>query len=460
VSHSLQARALLVATLILAVFLGATGLVLDQAFRDSSEAVMRDRIQGYAEALKLTLENEGPEGLEGPLPATLNERLRQPNSGLYAIVRDINGDIKRAFPSLYEGLSIPWPPLPDFWSGRLDPVRLPDGQPLYVLSLTTRHQPRQQRKPAYYILQIAEAPDAFEGFYYDRVNQVRRDLWRWALGVAGMLLVLQAVILRWSFAPLRQVAADLRDIEAGRTPRLAGRYPAELRGLTDNLNALLDNAESHLARYRDALGDLAHSLKTPLAVLRGTVEAPAAETDPETRAVAREQIERMNLIVEYQLKRAAASGRSHLAAPVNVADKAGQVAAALRKVYADKGVECRVEIDPELVFKGDEGDLLEILGNLADNAFKWCRQRVEIGARWVPGPAGAGLEIRVEDDGPGIAPEVAERVVGRGQRADTTTPGHGLGLAIVHSIVRAYHGRLGIDRSPLGGARVSVRELG
>jgi two-component system sensor histidine kinase PhoQ len=228
-----------------------------------------------------------------------------------------------------------------------------------------------------------------------------------------------------------------------------------LLGLTENLNALLDNAESHLARYRNALGDLAHSLKTPLAVLRGALDTPTP--DEETKAAMREQIERMNRIVEYQLKRAAASGRSHLTPPVSVAEKTRQLVSALNKVYADKAIDCRAEIDPDLIFHGDEGDLLEILGNLADNAFKWSRRRVQLDAR----RAGDGrLELRVDDDGPGIPAEVAERLLERGERADPSVPGHGLGLAIVNSIVRAYGGRLILESSPLGGAAIIVRGLG
>jgi two-component system sensor histidine kinase PhoQ len=224
----------------------------------------------------------------------------------------------------------------------------------------------------------------------------------------------------------------------------------------------LENAQSHLARYRDALGDLAHSLKTPLAVLRGAIEKQNSDADSEIGAVAQEQIDRMTRIIEYQLKRAAASGRTHLTPPVSVAEKSRQVAAALAKVYAEKQVDCRIMVEDDVVFHGDEGDLLEILGNLLDNAFKWCRSRVELSARTVLEPLGTSshLELRVDDDGPGIAEDVAERVTRRGERTDSSVPGHGLGLAIVDSIVRTYLGQLVIERSPLGGAAIVIRNVG
>jgi two-component system sensor histidine kinase PhoQ len=453
--YSLQARALLLASTVLAGFLGATGLALDQAFQDSAEAVLRDRLHGYAEPLKHAVELDHLDSLD-TLPHALNDRFSQPGSGLYATVVREKGGKREWLSDSAKGLDIPWPPLPGYWTARLDPVQLANGTQLYVLSMRAEYEaPRSRGGPSVHVVQVAETLDDKESDYYLRMSQVRRDLWQWFGWAAVLLLGLQVVILRRCFAPLRRVAADIRRIEAGRAERLTGTYPAELHGLTVNLNALLDQAESHLARYRDALGNLAHSLKTPLAVLRGALDDPAP--DEAARLEAREQIERMNRIVEYQLKRAAASGRSHLAQPVSVADKARQLVGALGKVYADKGVACWVEIEPGLVFRGDEGDLLEMLGNLADNAYKWAKGRVTLSAGRA---ADGGLEIRVEDDGPGIPPEVAERLVQRGERADPSVPGHGLGLAIVNSIARAYGGRLSLERSALGGAAITVRGLG
>lgn len=453
-SYSLQARALLIASLVLAAFLGATGWVLDKAFRDSAEAAMRDGLQGYAETLKAAIENDHLDGLK-TLPETLADRLGHPNSGLYATLIRQSDNKREWLSDSAKDLEISWPPLPEFWTARLDPIQLRDGTPLYVLSINLLYE-KPRSRPVHHLLQIAETLDDKQSYYYHRMNGVRRDLWRWFGGAAVLLLLLQAAILRRSFAPLRRVAKDLRRLEAGRADRLTGSYPRELHGLTENLNALLDQAESHLARYRDALGDLAHSLKTPLAVLRGAMESPQGPGCDDARAVALDQIERMNGIIDYQLKRAAASGRSRLAQPVVVADKVRQVVAALNKVYADKGVACRADIDHDLAFRGDEGDLLEILGNLAENAYKWCRGRVEVAART---DADGRLELRVEDDGPGIPADLAERLLQRGERADPAVPGQGLGLAIVASIVRAYDARLAIEKSPLGGAAVIVRDL-
>jgi two-component system sensor histidine kinase PhoQ len=287
-----------------------------------------------------------------------------------------------------------------------------------------------------------------------QIRRFRGNLWGWLGGAAALLLVVQTLILRWSLAPLRQVANDLRAIESGLAQRLRGDYPRELRQLTDNLNALLESAESHLGRYRDSLGNLAHSLKTPLAVLRGALEG--ASDDAGLRRVAHEQLDTMKQLVDYQLQRAAASGRVSLATPVAVRPVVDKVIAALDKVYVEKGIGATVDIDPAIVFHGDTGDLTEMLGNLLDNAYKWGRHRVRVRATRLEGSA-PGLELVVDDDGPGIPEDLRARVLERGGRGDRQVPGHGLGLAMVADTVALYRGTLRIENKPGGGLAVTAR---
>jgi two-component system sensor histidine kinase PhoQ len=253
------------------------------------------------------------------------------------------------------------------------------------------------------------------------------------------------------------VADDVRAIEAGIAQRLDGDYPRELRNLTDNLNGLLTSADSHLKRYRDSLGNLAHSLKTPLAVLRGAVDGET--NDAALRAIAREQLTGMTQLIEYQLQRAAAAGRTPLAAPVEVKPVVEKIVAALAKVYADKHVRVTLDVETAATFHGDAGDLTEMLGNLLDNACKWCRQQVRVTAHQLPssGARRPLLDITVEDDGPGIPDDLKTRVLQRGTRADENTPGHGLGLAMVQDTVALYHGALTLEASPLGGLAVRLR---
>jgi two-component system, OmpR family, sensor histidine kinase PhoQ len=236
---------------------------------------------------------------------------------------------------------------------------------------------------------------------------------------------------------------------------LGGGYPRELSGVATNLNALLVGERKRVARYRDTLGNLAHSLKTPLAVMQSSL---STESGAGTGTFGAE-IERMTDIIAHQLKRAAASGGALLGqAPVEVAQLAVDLRAALLKVYAGKDLSIELAIAPGSQFVGDRGDLMELLGNLVDNACKWCRGHVRV---TVTTDEHAGVRERlslvVEDDGPGISQEDRARVLQRGVRMDESVPGHGLGLAMVRNTVDLYGGTVSIDASPLGGARVSLR---
>jgi two-component system sensor histidine kinase PhoQ len=268
-----------------------------------------------------------------------------------------------------------------------------------------------------------------------------------------LLLLTLAALLRWVLAPLRRMEREIRAVEEGRNDSLSRGYPRELSGVATNLNALLVGERKRVTRYRDTLGNLAHSLKTPLAVMRSSL--PGGGADAPLGA----EIDRMRDIIEHQLKRAAASGGALLGqAPVEVAQVAADLRGALLRVYADKDLAIELAVAPTAQFVGDRGDLVELLGNLLDNACKWCRSRVRLSAA---ADAAAGprerLSLVIEDDGPGISAEDRARVLRRGERADESVPGHGLGLAMVHDTVDLYGGRLAIDTSAMGGARFSLR---
>jgi two-component system sensor histidine kinase PhoQ len=160
----------------------------------------------------------------------------------------------------------------------------------------------------------------------------------------------------------------------------------------------------------------------------------------------------MDRIVQHQLQRAIAGSATGIANPVPVLPAAEKVKASLAKLHRDKGIDIGMEVEATVVFRGAEGDLLEILGNLLDNACKWCQRDVHLFAR----RRETGLELRIEDDGPGIDPALAERLLERGVRADEAVAGHGIGLAMVRDIAAAYGGGIVIERSRLGGAAIVV----
>jgi len=278
-----------------------------------------------------------------------------------------------------------------------------------------------------------------------------------------LLLLMQFLLLRWGLSPLHKMAIALKEIEVGDKDQLEGLYPRELRGVTNNLNLLIDKERKQQARYRTTLGDLAHSLKTPLAVISGVMQNLSRQSvvgkQPDTEQqlhTVEEQLERMNQIVTYQLQRAVQTQHvSALSRQVNVAQSAQRVLDALSKVYADKAMRIESHFDKDVRFYGDERDLMELLGNIFDNAFKYGKSSVRAGASYIAD--GKGLCITIEDDGPGIPKNKQEFVLQRGARADTLVQGQGIGLAVVTDIVGSYKGEIRVSDSELGGARIDIR---
>ena len=180
--------------------------------------------------------------------------------------------------------------------------------------------------------------------------------------------------------------------------------------------------------------------------------------NPDFRNRADEQIDRMDDIVRYQLRKPAASADSLALAPVNVPDEIERLAAGLRKVYRDKSPEIRTHVDDGVRLRADTGDFLELAGNLLENACKWCRSAIDVRVEPVTAAAGrsTGVRLTVGDDGPGIPEDAIDSLLERGTRLDESTPGHGIGLAIVRDIAESYGGTLEIGRSPAGGAELRV----
>jgi two-component system sensor histidine kinase PhoQ len=198
-------------------------------------------------------------------------------------------------------------------------------------------------------------------------------------------------------------------------------------------------------------------MKTPLAILHNAADEQQGSGPFE--AMVREQVERMDGIVQHQLRRAAASGHRTLGKALEVAPMVERLTRSLGKVYKEKEMQFDLELEPESRFFGDEADLMEVLGNVLENASKYGRSRVAVRAVSVPEARALrpGLEFRIGDDGPGIAPERAQEVLQRGRRMDQSVPGQGLGLSVAAEIVAVYDGRIEIGRSGLGGAEIVIR---
>jgi len=457
---SLHARQLLAASLGLIAFLGLTGVALDQAFRDTAISNLRERMQNDAYAYLGEFEfTRNSELIEPPRGQAPDSRFLQPGSGLYAIAR--GKTFRWDSPSVL-GRALPEPELLKPGEQRFEdtPLNFVDDagvtHEVYRFSYGLaweQGETGQQGTVTRFTIAIYEDSEQLE----TQVGVFRRALWRY-LGLAALLLLLvQMLVLRWSLQPLGVLERELSRVRRGVSDRLSGKHPSELEQITESINALIESEYKHLDQSRNALSDLAHSLKTPLAVLRSRLDSGTSEE--ELRREVDGQIRRMDEIVSYQLSRAARSGHALFSAPIPIEPRAEEIVASLEKVYLSKGVVCEFEVDSGAQFYGELGDLQELLGNLLENAFKWSAQRVLLTVKLDPaiGDRRAGVFIAVEDDGPGIAPENVDHLLQRGVRGDERVHGHGIGLAIVQDIVRAYRGELKVEASvELGGARFSV----
>jgi len=453
---SLQSRSLLAAGIALAAFLGLTGFALDTAIYETLRTALHDRLQSYAYAY---LAGSEVSRAQRWLPPEVgpDPRFDRPGSGLYAGVVapvEVDGSRQDAWrsPSAL-GLDLPF-------ASRLQPNTTDFGLHesgagrFYVFSLGVKDWDPANRGSVDLTLHVAEDTSNLQG----QLDVFRRTLLVYLGGLGLLLLALLMATLRWSLRPLRRVAVDLERVERGDQDRLSDNYPFELSGLAANLNDFIEGERDHLKRYRNTLADLAHSLKTPLAVVRSQLESGA--DGQQFRWTVLEQVGRMDQIVAYQLSRAATSGHTTFVAPIRIEPHAEEIVGSLEKVYAARRITCEFEIDPQAVFFGEQGDLLELLGNVIENAFKWAKRRVLVSAHPLPQPGTRrpGLEIVVEDDGDGIPEDQVERMLQRGVRGDERVHGHGIGLAIVEDLIKAYHGELKVSRSAaLGGARFSLR---
>jgi len=278
---------------------------------------------------------------------------------------------------------------------------------------------------------------------------------RYLLVSFGILLILIAVqqgMVRLGFRPLQRVRQEMARLERGEISQLDEAVPTEVRPLVQEMNRLLAVMEQRLQRSRNALGNLAHALKTPLTLVMQLAGRDEFTAIPQVREQLLAQTETLHHRLEHELRRARLAGAALPGRRLLLAEELPALVDVVRRVYQDKrlAVECR--IPPQAAFAGDREDVLELLGNLLDNACKWARQRVMVTVQEQP-----GLAVRIEDDGLGCPPEVLKELAERGVRIDESTTGHGLGLAIVRDIVEQYGGEMGFGRScELGGFQVWV----
>jgi len=274
------------------------------------------------------------------------------------------------------------------------------------------------------------------------------------LALVGAAIVTAGLsVIRRGLSPLVMLRDRLAAVRDGRSARLDGEYPSEVVPLVDDLNGLLEERERRVARAVAKAGDLAHGLKTPLAVLAKDIDGADAAGQHDLAASMRRQVERMRRHIEWHLAhaRATAAGPAP-GARANIGECARGLARTLERLYADRALAITVDTPPDVTARVPVEDLEEMLGNLLDNACKWAKSRVSVAAALDQ----SRIVIDVDDDGTGIDPAMRDRVLRRGVRADEGAPGSGLGLAIVRELAEAYGGSVSLDRSPEGGVRARL----
>ncbi len=444
---SLGVRLIVTLSALLVVGFGLTIASLDFSFRDLAERSRAEVLDANVDALIAAADFDRT-GRLAPTEQLPEPRLNTPGSGLVAFIRLRRGAESWRSPS---AVGPSFKVEDDLHPGerRVRRLAAPDGTRFLAYSLGVAWETSRGRSREY----VFTAAESLEP-YYRQLYGFRVELLAGFVAFTAVLLLGVLLSLRHLLQPLRRIESEIAEIEAGRRERLGEGWPRELEGVAHNLNALLRVEHERLARYRNTVGNLAHSLKTPLSVLRGALGGAALD-----RPLIEAQLDRMQDIVRHQLDRATAAAPIVGTGALPVAPALHELAAALGKVHAARGLAISVEAPADLVYPLDRGDLLELAGNLADNACKWARHAVRIVA--APWPEAdwrrPGLVLTVSDDGPGIPPEERDRVLGRGVRLDERVPGQGLGLAMVAEIVTAHGGEFVLGASPAGGLEAIVR---
>ncbi len=448
--NSLRLRLLAATVVTLALALAGAqvwlaGLFRDEVLRQLDTALVRQVDQLSA---RLDLDTAGQPRID---PAGLSDpRWDQPYSGLYWQIDRLGADGSR-LPGVLRARSL-WDtqlvlPADTLADGALHwhEAAGPQGQVLRVVerALVLPEQPHTRWR-----LMVAADLGETQGAT-KRFSGVLAA----SLAGLGLLLALAALAqVAVGLAPLKALQRALETLRDGRSSRLDGRFPAELQPLVQDFNGVLERHDAVLARARTQAGNLAHALKTPLAVLGNA--AAAAPPGPLAQAVT-EQVQVANRQVHWHLARArAAAALGQPGQRTRVAPVAAGLLRVMGRVHAGRGlvVEAK-DLAPDLAFAGEEQDLQEMLGNLLDNACRNARFSVTVQAR----RRDRHLLIDIDDDGPGIAPAQREAVLQRGVRLDESTPGSGLGLAIVVELAQLYGGTLALDANATGGLRASLR---
>ena len=430
--------------IVLVMFMILTAIALERAVVKRALQAEEDRLQVLIYSLLAAVDrNQTGMGITVSDDRLFESSLMTSDSGLYAMLYDKNKDEiwhSRSTSIVFPGVGV-------IKLGEWQFSTQNFSQKAYFRLVFAIQWPDVEDKLQRYDVVIwQEATD-----YFGQLDRFRQTLWAWLIVTTLLLLILMYLVMMWSLRPLKKVGLEIKAIEDRKQSGFEQDYPLEIAPLTENLNILLGREQYQMQRYRNALDDLAHSLKTPLAVLSGLSDAE--NSDRVDLHSLREQVDRMNQIVSYQLQKASNVAGIQISKPLNLVRVINKIVSALEKVYRDKSVKVESNLPHKIMLRMDESDCLEVIGNLLDNAFKYCKGNVAIA---IDSRDNGEMQLVISDDGQGLKRQQVQRILNRGTRLDQTSEGQGIGLAVVADIVKSYKIEMTFERSTLGGLSVML----
>ena len=429
---------------VLVVFMVLTAIALERAVVKRALQAEEDGLQLLIYSLLAAVDQDS----QGQSITVSEDRLFEPslvirNSGLYALLYNrYKREIWRS-----ESITVSFPAIGGIDPGEWDFQTVEHlATPYFRLGFSLQWPDANNKLQRYEVVIWRNAVG-----YFEQLNRFRQTLWAWLIVTTLLLLLVMYLVTRWSLLPLQKIGLEVKAIEDQKQSGFEQDYPDEIAPLTENLNILLKREQYQRQRYRNAMDDLAHSLKTPLAVLTGLSDQQ--EIEQAQIETLREQTERMNQIVSYQLQKTTGTSDIRISKPIDLVVIIDKLLSALEKVYQEKGIVVDRRLPAQALLRMDEGDCLEVVGNLLDNAFKYCSNRISIDLR-----AGdeRSMTLTIEDDGDGLAADAIQQILNRGTRLDEATEGQGIGLAVVADIVESYNIELEFSDANLGGLRTRL----
>lgn len=433
---SIKLRTVLFALTILAVFAPLTVVVLDDAYTESlTQAKMNElRLMNLGLLSAFELDDNTPY-----MPEFLyEEHLNLPDSGYIGLIVFRDRVIWQSSSAIEYTLRPPSLQVPVGSEVFDENFSAPfDDSPYFAYAFTAEFASESAFEPVHFYIFNNK-----QRFTEERLAFISTT-WQWMLALSGALLLFIVIGMSLILAPVRALIEEILLTSRGKQKQLNASYPKEFDSLKQSINALLQAEAAQRARYKNSLGDLAHSLKTPLAVALGAPNIPNSAVEP---------LHQIDSIIQRQLKRVSV-GQDGWHTAIRVFPIISKISDAMDKVYREKNLSIDIEGKEDAYFKGDQTDLLELCGNILDNACKAAEKNISVHVmeqdNW--------LSIRVEDDGPGIPEHQKQLLLERGKRLDTYTEGQGIGMALVSDLVAAYEGQLLIEDSSVGGAKITLR---